>query len=161
MRIPSPLKLFIAIAVSQGAGLLGSLFTFEAIPTWYATLTRPALSPPNWVFGPVWTTLFFLMGISAFLVWQKGLKRKDVRIALGIFLVQLVLNTLWSIIFFGWQHLGLACIEITLLWLAILFTIKSFWSISKPAAWLLIPYLLWVSFASYLTFAFWMLNWSF
>lgn len=140
------------------AGIIGSLFTAASIPTWYATLTRPELSPPNWIFAPVWTTLFALMGIAAFLVWNKGLKRRDVRIALGIFSIQLILNTLWSIIFFGMQNPGAAFIEITFLWVAILATIIAFGKISKVAAWLLVPYILWVSFAAYLNYSFWILN---
>ncbi len=152
------IKFIIAIVVSELAGIIGSVFTSSSIPTWYATLTRPALNPPSWVFGPVWTTLFAFMGIAAFLVWKKGLKRKDVKIALGIFLGQLVLNTFWSIIFFGLHSPGGAFIEIIFLWLAILATIIAFVKISKPAAWLLIPYILWVSFASYLNFMIWILN---
>lgn len=152
------IKFIIAIVVSELAGIIGSVFTSSSIPTWYATLTRPALNPPSWVFGPVWTTLFVFMGIAAFLVWKKGLNRKDVKIALGIFLGQLVLNTFWSIIFFGLHSPGGAFIEIIFLWLAILATIIAFVKISKPAAWLLIPYILWVSFASYLNFMIWILN---
>ncbi len=151
-------KLIISIFVSELAGVLGSIFTFSSIPRWYAGVTKPELAPPNWVFGPVWTTLFVLMGIAAFLVWKKGLDRKDVRIALWIFGGQLVLNTIWSIIFFGFQNPGGALIEIFFLWCAIVATIIAFKRVSRPAAWLLIPYLAWVSFASYLNYAIWMLN---
>jgi len=151
-------KLVIAIIVSELAGVIGSLFTMPSIPGWYANVTKSALTPPSWVFCPVWTTLYALMGIAAFLVWKKGWNRRDVKIALGIFAGQLVLNTLWSIIFFGLHSPGGAFIEIIFLWLVILATIIAFAKISKPAAWLLIPYILWVSFASYLNFMIWMLN---
>ena len=158
MKINNTLKLIIAIVVSELAGIIGSVFTAPSIVGWYTTLVRPALNPPAWVFGPVWTTLFALMGIAAFLVWKKGLERKDVKIALGIFIGQLVLNTLWSIIFFGLHSPAGAFVEIIFLWLAILATIIAFAKISKPAAWLLVPYILWVSFAGYLNFMIWILN---
>lgn len=151
-------KLVSAIVVSELAGIIGSVFTTPSIAGWYVTLTKPALNPPAWVFGPVWTTLFALMGIAAFLIWKKGLERRDVKIALGMFVGQLVLNTLWSIIFFGLRSPGGALIEIIFLWFAILATIVAFAKISKPAAWLLVPYIAWVSFAGYLNFTIWMLN---
>ena len=158
MKINNTLKLIIAIVVSELAGIIGSIFTAPSIPAWYATLVKPALNPPSWVFGPVWTTLFALMGISAFLIWKKGLNHKGVKTALGIFIGQLFLNTLWSIIFFGLHSPALAFIEIIFLWLAILATIIAFAKISKSAAWLLLPYILWVSFAGYLNLMIWMLN---
>jgi len=158
MKLKSFSKLIIAIVACELAGIIGSVFTTPSIAGWYAGIVKPALNPPAWVFGPVWTTLFVLMGISAFLIWKKGLDRKDVKIALGIFLGQLMLNTLWSIIFFGLHSLGGALVEIVFLWLAILLTIIAFAKISKPAAWLLAPYILWVSFAMYLNYAIWMLN---
>lgn len=151
-------KLIVAIVVSQLAGIIGSIFTSPSIASWYSVLTKPALNPPSWVFGPVWTTLFVFMGISAFLIWKKGLDQKGVKLALGIFLGQLVLNTLWSIIFFGLHSPFWAFIEIIFLWLAILATIVAFYKISKTASWLLIPYLLWVSFASYLNYSIYALN---
>lgn len=158
MKLSDVFKLVLAIVVAELAGIIGSVFTASSIPTWYATLAKPELAPPNWVFGPVWTTLFALMGIAAFLVWKKGWERKEVKVALSVFLGQLILNTLWSIIFFGLQSPASALIEIFILWLAILLTIIVFARISKPAAWLLAPYLLWVSFATYLNYAIWMLN---
>lgn len=158
MKLNNTFRLFIAVVGSEFAGIIGSVFTAPAIPVWYASLVKPALNPPSWVFGPVWTTLYALMGIAAFLVWKKGLDRKNVRIALGAFIGQLILNTLWSILFFGLQSLGGALVEIVFLWLAILATIIAFFNISKTAAWLLAPYLLWVSFAAYLNFALWTLN---
>ncbi|MFH2136458.1 MAG: TspO/MBR family protein [Patescibacteria group bacterium] len=152
------LKLIIAILVSEAAGIIGSIFTTPSIQTWYANLLRPEFSPPNWIFAPVWTTLFALMGIAAFLVWKRGLGDKKVKIALWIFAGQLILNIFWSIIFFGLHSPGGAFLEIIFLWLAILATIISFAKISKPAAWLLLPYILWVSFAAYLNYAIWILN---
>jgi tryptophan-rich sensory protein len=152
------IKLIIAVAVSELAGIIGAVFTTPSVSGWYAGLNRPDLAPPGWVFGPVWTTLFALMGTAAFLVWRKGFGHKGVKVALGIFAGQLVLNTLWSIIFFGLRSPGGACIVIFFLWLAILATIISFARYSKPAAWLLVPYILWVSFAAYLNYAFWSLN---
>lgn len=158
MTISNTSKLIIAIVGSELAGIIGSVFTAPAIAGWYTTIAKPELNPPAWVFGPVWTTLFALMGVAAFLVWKQGLERRDVRIALGIFVGQLALNTLWSILFFGLQNPGAAFIEIVILWFAILATIVAFARISRPAAWLLVPYILWVSFASYLNFSIWMLN---
>lgn len=152
------LKLIIAIAISEAAGVIGTVFTTSSITGWYSTVTKPELAPPNWIFGPVWTTLFALMGIASFLIWKKGLERRDVKVALGIFLGQLLLNTLWSIIFFGAQSPKYAFIEIIFLWLAILTTIITFFRISKPAAWLLLPYIMWVSFAGFLNYSIWMLN---
>lgn len=151
-------KLVIAIAVSELAGIIGSFFTTPSIQSWYATLAKPSFNPPSWIFGPVWTTLFVLMGIAAFLIWQKGIGRKEVKVALGIFIFQLVLNTLWSIIFFGLHNPGGACVEIIFLWLAIVATIIAFARLSKPAAWLLAPYILWVSFAALLNYSIWILN---
>lgn len=158
MKIHNTLKLIIAIVLSELAGIIGSFFTAPSIPTWYAGIIKPDINPPAWVFAPVWTTLFAMMGIAAFLVWQKGLDRKDVKIALGIFIVQLILNTLWSIIFFGLRNPGGALIEIVFLWFAIFATIAAFAKISKPAAWLLVPYILWVSFAGFLNYSLWRLN---
>jgi translocator protein len=154
----TPYKLFISILGPLLVGVIGSLFTFQSIPVWYAGLAKPKFSPPNWVFGPVWTVLYILMGCAAFLVWRRGLELREVRLALSLFIGQLVLNALWSIIFFGFHNPGLAFIEIIFLLIAIVATIVSFAHVSKTAAWLLVPYIVWVSFASYLNFAIWMLN---
>lgn len=151
-------KFIISIVVAELAGVIGSVFTAPAIDSWYANLVKPELSPPNWVFGPVWTTLFALMGIAAFLIWRKGLNRKDVKIALGLFIGQLALNALWSIIFFGLHSPAGAFVEIIFLWLAILATIIAFYKISRLSALLLLPYVLWVSFAGYLNFSIWQIN---
>lgn len=146
------------IVVCQLAGRLGAIFTTPAIPTWYASLAKPAFQPPNWLFFPVWTTLYTLMGIAAFLVWRKGLGQRQVQVALGIFAIQLVLNTAWTIIFFGLYSLFGAVIAIVFLWIAILVNIVTFWRMSKVAGALLIPYILWVSFAGILNYSVWMLN---
>ena len=151
-------KLIVSIVLAQLAGGIGSLFTTPSIEGWYADLVRPELNPPAWVFGPVWTTLFVLMGVALFLVWEKGSQRKDVRVAFIVFALQLVLNTLWSIIFFGLHSPGWAFVEIICLWLAIMATIFAFAKVSKTAAWLLAPYILWVSFASYLNYMIYVLN---
>jgi tryptophan-rich sensory protein len=152
------IKLLICISITELTGAIGSIFTFPSIESWYTTLVRPELSPPNWVFGPVWTTLFVLMGIAAFLVWKKGLNRKDVRIALWVFVGQLILNMMWSIIFFNLQSPFWAFMDLIVLWLAIVSTMTLFSKISRPALWLLVPYILWVSFAGYLNYMIWILN---
>ncbi len=146
------------ILLPFAAGAIGSFFTFSAIPTWYSTLVKPQFAPPNWLFGPVWSMLYLFMGISAYLIWQKGWGKKPVRAALTLFGVQLILNTLWSILFFGLRSplYGLLCI--IPLWLSIAYCIKLFHPIDKRAAYLFIPYLLWVSFATILNAAIWMLN---
>jgi benzodiazapine receptor len=148
----------VSIVVCQAAGLIGSIATFPSIPTWYASLDKPPFNPPNWVFGPVWTTLYTLMGIAAFLVWRKGIRNREVKIALGIFVVQLVLNTLWSVVFFGLNSLAGGLVVIVVLWIAILLTIITFFRMSKVAGALLVPYILWVSFATILNFSLWQLN---
>ncbi len=137
MKTNNVLKLIVAIVVSELAGVVGSLFTFPSIASWYAGIVKPVFNPPSWVFGPVWTALYLLMGIAAFLVWRNGWEKKEVRIALGIFLIQLILNAFWSVIFFGLHNPGAALVEIIFLWLAIVATIAAFSKISRPAAWLL------------------------
>ncbi|MFA5247628.1 MAG: TspO/MBR family protein [Patescibacteria group bacterium] len=158
MKINNVSKAILAILICQVAGIVGSVFTTPSIATWYAGLARPVFSPPNWIFAPVWTTLFTLMGISAFLIWRAGLKRCEVKIALAVFVGQLVLNTCWSIIFFGLHSPMFAFFEIIILWSFILASIILFAKISKLAAVLLIPYILWVSFASVLNYFIWRLN---
>lgn len=158
MKISNTFKLIISIVICQLAGLIGSLFTMSKIPTWYMTLNKPELAPPNWLFGPVWTTLFVLMGIALYMVWKQGTDKKDVKIALYVFGTQLILNVLWSIIFFGIENTGAAFIEIISLWISILLSIIYFYKVNKVASYLLLPYIAWVSFASYLNFMIWMLN---
>lgn len=152
------LKLIVCIGVCQLAGVIGSVFTMENIPTWYASLNKPPLQPPNWLFGPVWITLYTLMGVSIFLVIKNGLNKPGVKSAAGLFAVQLVLNTLWSIVFFGMHELLMSVVIIAALWIMILLTMLKFKPISFTAAVLLLPYLLWVSFASYLNSAIFVLN---
>jgi len=151
-------KLIFCIFICLFAGSIGSLFTTPAIPTWYAMLQKPSFAPPNWVFFPVWTALFVMMGISLFLVWQKGWEDKKVKTAIYLFAGQLVLNTLWSVAFFGLKSPLLGLMEIILLWVAIMATILSFMKLSRTAAVLLLPYILWVSFAAFLNFSIWRLN---
>ena len=151
-------KLIVSLIICQLAGFVGSLFTTPSIPTWYASLTKPSFTPPNWVFSPVWITLFVLMGISLFLLWEKTLHYPGVRTAMLWFIVQLGLNMLWSILFFGLKSPFLALIGIIALWIAIFLTILKSFRISKLASVLLIPYLIWVSFAAGLNYSIWTLN---
>jgi benzodiazapine receptor len=151
-------KLISSIIVCLAVGFLGSLATRPAIPEWYAGLVKPAFNPPNWVFGPVWTVLYLLMGIALFLVWRLGLDTRGVKTAVVLFLVQLALNALWSWVFFGWHQLGWSFAVIVALWVFILLTMLRFFPLLKAAAWLLVPYLVWVSFASVLNFSIWRLN---
>jgi len=151
-------KLVVSIIACLAAGIIGSIFTRSAIPTWYATLEKPAFNPPNWLFAPVWTLLYIMMGIAAFLVWRKGLENRQVRIALIVFLVQLVLNALWSVVFFGLESPLCGLIVISALWVAILFTVLKFFRISSAASVLLWPYMLWVTFAAVLNVSIWLLN---
>ncbi len=156
MKFTNVEKLVISIFICLLAGFIGSFFTSPAIPTWYATLQKPSFAPPNWVFFPVWTSLFIMMGISLFLIWKK--EDKKVKTALYIFSAQLILNALWSVAFFGLRSPLTGLIDIIILWIAILATIISFMKISRTASYLLIPYILWVSFAAILNFSIWKLN---
>jgi tryptophan-rich sensory protein len=151
-------RLITAILVCEGIGLISTPFTISAIQNWYRYLNKPSFSPPNWVFGPVWTVLYFMMGVSAYLIWVKGLKNKKVKVALIYFLIQLFLNFIWSILFFGLRSPLLALIDIIILWSMIVLTIRKFITISKPASYLLVPYLTWVSFATLLNFSITVLN---
>jgi tryptophan-rich sensory protein len=152
------LKLIISILLCQIAGVIGGFFTASSVNTWYAALTKPTFNPPNWLFSPVWITLYVLMGIALFLVWRNGFQTKGVRIALYLFAAQLLLNTLWSILFFGLKMPLLAFIGILILWGFIVLTLVKFKKISKLAGYLFIPYLVWVSFAAVLNFFLWYLN---
>jgi len=151
-------KLIVSLISCQLAGFVGSLFTTPSIPTWYASLAKPSFTPPNWVFSPVWISLFVLMGISLFLLWEKTLHFPGVKTAIFWFAVQLGLNMLWSILFFGLKSPFLALIEIIVLWIAIFLTILKSLRVSKLAGVLLIPYLIWVSFAAGLNYSIWTLN---
>ena len=151
-------RLIISLTVCLLVGFAGSLVTFPSVESWYSTLQKPFFSPPNWLFAPVWTLLYILMGIAAYLVWRENLKKKSVKKALFVFVFQLVLNFLWSFIFFGLRSPLFALGEIIILWMAIVVTIKAFQSVNKYASWLLVPYLLWVSFAAVLNGAIFILN---
>ena len=146
------------ILVSQVAGLIGSYFTSPAIPNWYASLNKPIFNPPSWIFGPAWILLYTLMGIAAYLVWKKWKKVQIAQLAVSLFFIHLVFNSLWSIFFFGLQNPELAFYLIIILWIMILALILIFKKVDKRAAWLMIPYLLWVSFATILNFSIWQLN---
>jgi len=145
------IKLIASVVICQLAGVIGAFFTTPAISGWYKGLNKPAFNPPNWLFGPAWTLLYFLMGVSLYLVWNKK-NSKQKKTALIFFSLQLALNSLWSVIFFGMRQPLIAFLEIIILWLFILLTIIKFFPISKKSAYLLIPYLLWVTFASVLNF---------
>jgi benzodiazapine receptor len=157
VRSKDILKLAISIVLCQLAGVLGSLFTTPAIPTWYKTLKKPFFTPPDWIFGPVWISLFILMGISLFMVWRRQ-DHPQFKITLTFFLIQLIFNILWSAAFFGFRSPLLGLIDIGLLWGAILLTIRYSLRISKVAGLLLLPYMFWVSFAVVLNFYLWILN---
>lgn len=158
MNIKSFFKLLVTIIVCELAGIIGTLFTSSEIPTWYAGLVKPALNPPSWIFGPVWTILYILMGIAVFLVWKKGFSRPDVKKAVKVFALQLILNATWSIVFFGLHSPLWAFVIVVAMWLAIIWTMVVFYKISKPAMWLLVPYIVWVTFASYLNYSIVVLN---
>jgi benzodiazapine receptor len=149
--------LIISISACFAAAGIGSMATTPNIPTWYAELSKPTWTPPNWLFAPVWTALFLAMAVAAWLVWRQQASG-TVRGALILFAVQLLLNTLWSVLFFGLQRPGWAAVEIAVLWIAILFTLIAFWQRSRWAGLLFVPYLLWVSFAGVLNVAVWHLN---
>jgi tryptophan-rich sensory protein len=138
---------------------IGGIATSSSVSTWYPTLNKPAWNPPAWVFGPVWTLLYLMMGLASWLVWQKRADNEiQVRRALGWYGLQLSLNLAWSVIFFGLRQVGLALIEIVALWSVLLITIVNFGRIRRDAAGLLLPYLLWTTFATALNAAIWWLN---
>lgn len=152
------IKLIVSIVMCEGAGGIGAIFTTPAIPTWFAWLEKPGFTPPNFVFGPIWITLYLLMGIAVFMVWRVGLNQDGVTIAFTVFWVQLVLNVLWSVIFFGLKSLFGGMALIMILWIAILVTIILFSGVSAIAGGLLIPYIIWVSIATNLNIQVWRLN---
>jgi benzodiazapine receptor len=157
MERSNVIKAINSIALTVGLGAASGYFTVREIPTWYAGLTKPTFNPPNYLFGPVWTTLYVLMGISVFLIWKQppSPKRKK---AINLYLIQFALNLAWSFIFFNQHQIFLALIDIVAMWICILLTILAFSKFSKPAAWLLVPYISWVSFATILNVAIWWLN---
>jgi benzodiazapine receptor len=145
------------IVICFAAAGLGGLVTTPNIPDWYAHLAKPTWTPPSWLFGPVWSCLYLMMAISAWLVWrQNGLA--TARLPIGLFALQLGLNSAWSVLFFGLHSPGAAFLDILLLWIAIVATVAAFWHRSRWASLLLIPYLAWVSFAAVLNLAIWRMN---
>jgi benzodiazapine receptor len=147
-----------AILFCLVVGSLGSLVTMTGPGSWYSTLQKPFFTPPGWVFAPVWITLFILMGIALYLVWQCGTENREVQIALGIFGVQFFLNVIWSFLFFGLQSSLLGFIDIILLWVMIVATMGAFYRVKKSAAYFLIPYIAWVTLASALNGAIYFMN---
>jgi benzodiazapine receptor len=153
----SLIGLAVSIALCFGAALLGSVFTTPSIPTWYAGLIKPSWTPPDWVFGPVWSALYVMMAVAAWLVWRRG-GLAAARLPVTLFMIQLALNAAWSILFFGLRLPGVAFAEIVILWFAILVTSIAFRQLNRAAGYLLLPYLFWVSFAAALNFAIWQMN---
>jgi len=151
------LKLIFSLLLPLSLGSIAGIFTAEAVPEWYATLNRPSFSPPNWIFGPVWTALYLLLGISLFIIWKQNNSEKRNR-ALLVFALQLILNFGWSFIFFYFHMIGIALIEIILLWISIIVMLFVFYKTKPLAVYLNIPYLLWVSFAMVLNAAYFILN---
>jgi len=158
MKIQNPKLLAISILICQGAGVFGSFFTAPSVKTWYTTLNKPSFNPPNWLFAPVWTTLFLLMGVALYLVWQKSKRNKEVKKVLKIFWLHLALNIAWSFLFFGLKNPLAGLIGIIFLWGMIAYLIIAFKRINKWSGWLLFPYFLWVTFAAFLNFSIWQLN---
>lgn len=151
------LSLIIFILICLFAEVVGSYLTFTSVKDWYPTVAKPSWTPPSWLFGPVWTTLYILMGISAWMVWKEGGFQQN-PFALGIFFIQLAINVLWSGFFFGLQGIGLALINIVILWVLIIAMVITFWQTKQMAGVLNIPYWLWVSYATALNFQIWRMN---
>lgn len=159
MSLSDSIRLLGCIIFCVLVGGLSGLATNSEIGTWYITIEKPEWNPPNWLFGTVWSFLYTLMGIALYLVWNdKNISLVQKQIGISVFMVQLVLNFLWSFVFFKWHAMGWALTEMIFLWLAIVITIVLFYKIRKLAAYILIPYLAWVSFATFLTFTIWQLN---
>jgi tryptophan-rich sensory protein len=152
------IKIIISVVVCLGVGFISSIATQTGVNDWYTTIEKPSFTPPNWLFGPVWTALYIMMGISAGMVWSRGLHHVWVKTALYHFIFQLLFNALWSLVFFGLEQPFYALIVIFILLVLIFLSIKWFKVVSKTAAYLLIPYLLWVMFATALNFEIWRLN---
>ncbi|WP_090993169.1 TspO/MBR family protein [Pedobacter insulae] len=152
------LPFIICLLIPLAVGALGSFFTFESVKTWYTTLNKPSFNPPNNIFGPVWTTLYILMGIASYLVWKQRKTAAGYNRAILIYILQLILNLMWSFLFFYLQQIGFALIEIGVLWIFLVMNAILFYRIHKVAGLLYIPYILWVSFATYLTYSIYMLN---
>lgn len=147
MKMQKIFKLFVSLLLCQAAGIIGSFFSIQSVDSWYVNIKKPFFNPPDSVFGPIWIILYVLMGISLFLVWRKGLDSSYSKRAFSVFMLQLILNSLWSFAFFGSRSPLAGLIVIILLWMAIIWTIILFFRISRTAAMLLFPYIFWVSFA--------------
>jgi len=152
------LKLIVSISIPLLIGFTSGFFTITGAGSWYQTIQKPSWNPPGWVFGPVWTTLYVMMGIALFLIWKSSANKDVKQTAILLFSIQLILNFFWSFIFFNQQQPGWALVEIIVLWSAILITIFSFSKINNTASWLLVPYISWVSFATILNYTIWKLN---
>lgn len=152
------LKLIISVTIPLLVGGLSGFFTVTGVESWYQTINKPSWNPPNWIFGPVWTALYIMMGVALFLVWKSSGNANTKKLALLLFAAQMLLNFFWSFIFFSLQQPGWAFAEIVVLWLLILATIFAFARLNNMAAWLLVPYISWVSFAAILNFTIWQLN---
>lgn len=152
------LRLAVCIGVPLAIAGVGGWITAINIEPWYRALSKPPSTPPDWAFGPVWTTLYVLMGVAVFLVWRRGWSGADVKLAVGVYVLQLALNALWTPVFFGLHSIVGGLAVIVVLWVTILATILRFWRVSRIAAALLAPYLLWVSYATHLNFSIWRLN---
>ena len=152
------IKLIISLIIPLSVGGIAGFFTSSAIKGWYAQIVKPVFNPPNWIFGPMWTLLYILMGIACYLIWITDADAKTKNNALKIYAIQLFFNFLWSFLFFYFHNPGLALVDIILMVISISFTIIYFNKISKLGAWLLVPYLLWVMFATALNFEIWRLN---
>lgn len=158
MRRTDLFKLAASLGYCYLAAFIGSMFTTPNVPTWYASLARPSFAPPDWVFAPVWTAIFTLMGISAYLVWREGTNDPRVKVGLAVFALQLAVNVTWSAAFFGLRSPLAGLVVIALLWALIALNIQKFREVSQTAAALLLPYIIWVSFAAVLNFEIWRLN---
>ncbi len=151
-------KLAIAIIICELVGIVSALFSKVVGNVWFASIVKPSWNPPGYLFGPVWTTLYLLMGISIWIIWISNNNQLQKQKAFSIFIVQLLFNFCWSIIFFRYHQIDVALFDIVILLISIIITMVSFYKINKLAAWLLLPYLLWVSFASFLNYTIWSLN---
>ncbi|MEN9524952.1 MAG: hypothetical protein RLZZ256_336 [Bacteroidota bacterium] len=158
MTTPQKIGAFLlSLIIPLAVGGISGFFTVSAIPGWYQTIQKPSWNPPNWVFGPVWTTLYVLMGIAMYLIWTQPRTEQRQR-ALYLNATQLILNFFWSLIFFNLHAIGWALIEIIILWVVIVQTMFAYDRVYKPAAWLLLPYIVWVTFATILNGTIWWLN---
>ena len=158
IQIKSARKLLLSIGICQTVGILAFIFAAPSISSWYTTLTKPSFAPPDWIFAPVWFTLFTLMGISFYLIWQEGIEKKAVKSAIVIFIIHLFFNFFWSTLFFSFKSPSLAFCEILILWIMIISLVPQFGKINRLSAYLLMPYLYWVTFASLLNYSIWLLN---